>query len=236
MHRFTFTRSSVPEKKCFPRKRNIWNISSKFVKWNEETITFWAVRLLELDSWEFCPGHSFHLIDAQMEAQDHPPTLWQSRLDPGVKRTTRRTSMFCTSSRTLTQGAAGVGEKAYPVKCWLTLPWEPSRFSASLAPSFSKNLHSVDTLYPNLCLWFDEVREETNLKLVFMSVNILLPRKRHGFFMQLTGLMFSNLEIQWGILIFINCYINNHEECRIPPFKALTWVVLHKLRLNENTF
>lgn len=40
--------------------------------------------------------------------------------------------------------------------------------------------------YTNLCLWFDEVKVKTNLKLVFMFVNISLPSKRHVFFMQLT--------------------------------------------------
>lgn len=40
--------------------------------------------------------------------------------------------------------------------------------------------------YTNLCLWFDEVKVKTNVKLVFMFVNILFPSKRYGFFMQLT--------------------------------------------------
>lgn len=54
----------------------------------------------------------------------------------------------------------------------------------------------MDILYTNLCLWFDEVRVETNLKLVFMFVNTLLPSTRHGFFTELTGLMVLNAEVQ----------------------------------------
>lgn len=51
--------------------------------------------------------------------------------------------------------------------------------------------------YTNLCLWFDEVKVKTNVKLVFMFVNILFPSKRYGFFMQLTTYWANvlNLEI-----------------------------------------
>ena len=48
---------------------------------------------------------------------------------------------------------------------------------------FFQNRHSVEAVYTNLCLWFHTVRVKTNLKLVFMFVNILLPSKRHGVFM-----------------------------------------------------
>lgn len=40
--------------------------------------------------------------------------------------------------------------------------------------------------HTHLCLWFDDVRVNTNLKLVFMFVNISVPSKRHGFFTGLT--------------------------------------------------
>lgn len=40
------------------------------------------------------PGCPFHFTDAQMEAQGHPPTSWQSRPTPRVDRITRWTYMF----------------------------------------------------------------------------------------------------------------------------------------------
>lgn len=68
-------------------------------------------------------------------------------------------------------------------------------FSCFLGTRFSQDIHSMGTPYSKLCLWFDEVKP--NLTLVFMFANILLPSKRHVFFMQLTnGLMFLTLEVQ----------------------------------------
>lgn len=68
---------------------------------------------------------------------------------------------------------------------WLPLPVEFWHF---LLPwcQFCQDIHSMGIQYTNLCLWFDEVKVKTNVKLVFMFVNILFPSKRYGFFMQLT--------------------------------------------------
>lgn len=79
--------SLMPEKKCFSVKRIIskHTFQACKVEWGHgHILNRW---LLELDTLEFRPGHSFHFIDGQMEAQGHPPALWQSRLDPRVKMT-----------------------------------------------------------------------------------------------------------------------------------------------------
>lgn len=122
--------------------------------------------------------------------------------------------LFCTSSWDTQLGSNERGGKDQPVKSWLLLPLEPSRFPASLAPTFLGIY--IQWIHCTQICAFGLIRLEAEqiLKSVFRSLNTLLPWKRHGFFIQLPGLMFLNLETQWGNLILINCYINKHEVCR----------------------
>lgn len=137
------------------KKAMLWNIPSKCVKWSDEMFTFWALRLSELDgSLGSCPGCPFHFTDGKMDAPGHPPTLWWSRLVLGLLTLCsgyRMSMRFCMSSWDTQQGSSGHGWiLSHTILTALT-------FSASFAPIFFQNIHSVDVLYRNLCLWFDEV-------------------------------------------------------------------------------
>lgn len=97
-----------------------WNIPSDCVKWSDEPVTFWALRLWELDwSSETVQVIPF-LSDGQIEAQGHPKTLWRRRFDPGspdfLLCCRMNVHAFARPRGTLDKGAMAMDENHQPAR------------------------------------------------------------------------------------------------------------------------
>lgn len=143
-----------------------WNIPSGYVKWSD-LVPFWAPGLLALGRSLDGAAHPFHFTDGQVEAQGHPPTLWQIRLDPGLLTSC---SDYRINVHVFTCPHGTLNKEQWP-RMKNTNLHDPDIYYHSsfdilwlLYINFFQNIHSVNGLYTNLCLWFDEVRVKTNLK------------------------------------------------------------------------
>lgn len=132
--------------------------------WSGADGHIWSVRAVRAGRELRLGSPSLSFPGGQVEAHGHPPTLRQTRLEP------ESPDALLLNIHTFTCPHGTLNKDRGP-RMKTTNLHDPDIYYHSsfhilwpLYINFFQNIHSVNGLYTNLCLWFDEVRVKTNLK------------------------------------------------------------------------